>query len=197
MRFRQLRTFRVVAETLNFTQASTILHLAQSSVSAQISGLEDDLQVQLFDRIGRSVTLTEAGETLLEYASRIDGMTEEIKGVLRQEQHLSGELVIRVPETIASLYIPDITEIYLKRNPDVTLRYINCSDLQLAKELRSGRLDLAFLMTDELSMANVDVEFLREEPLTMIAAEQHPFHGMDELSFAHLEGETLLMPKTD
>ncbi len=197
MEIRQLRTFRVVAEALNFTRAAESLHLAQSSVSAQIKGLEEDLGVKLFDRIGKSVTLTEAGLKLLDYAGRIEGMTEEIRGVLRQDQQLSGELVVRVPETVASVYLPEVTARYHQLNPHVKITYINCSDLQLAKELRSGCVDLAFLMTDELSMKDADVEFIKEETLAVIAPESHHLCDRGEVLLPDLAGETLLMPQTD
>ncbi len=74
MELRLLRTFRAVAERLNFTRAAEDLHLAQSSVSAQVRLLEEDLGVSLFDRIGRRILLTEAGETLLHYARRMEAM---------------------------------------------------------------------------------------------------------------------------
>ena len=68
MEFRQLRTFRAVADQLSFSKAAEQLYMAQSSVSAQIRLLEEDLDVKLFDRIGRRVLITDAGLKLYEYA---------------------------------------------------------------------------------------------------------------------------------
>jgi DNA-binding transcriptional LysR family regulator len=68
---RQLKTFRVVAATLSITQSAAALGYAQSSVTAQIQGLEANLGVPLFDRLGKRLVLTEAGERLLRYADRL------------------------------------------------------------------------------------------------------------------------------
>ena len=78
MEFRQLKTFRVVSQLLSFTRAAEQLHMAQSSVSAQIRGLEEEFGVMLFDRIGRRVMLTDAGRKLHDYACRIEGMTDDV-----------------------------------------------------------------------------------------------------------------------
>lgn len=61
MEIRQLRTFQTVAKFLSFNRAANELHYAQSSISAQIQALEEELGVQLFDRLGRRIMLTEAG----------------------------------------------------------------------------------------------------------------------------------------
>jgi DNA-binding transcriptional LysR family regulator len=67
---RQLKAFRSVAALLSFHRAAEELHYAQSTISAQIQSLEEDLGVQLFDRLGRRILLTEAGERLLQYAEK-------------------------------------------------------------------------------------------------------------------------------
>ena len=77
MDFQQLRSFQLVARTLSFTRAAEVLDYAQSSVTAQIQALEKELDVRLFDRLGRRIVLTEAGRRLLEYAERILQMTDE------------------------------------------------------------------------------------------------------------------------
>jgi DNA-binding transcriptional LysR family regulator len=92
MEFRQLRTFIVVANLLNFTRASEKLNMAQSSVSAQIKSLEEDLKLKLFDRIGRRVLLTDAGKKLYKYARRMEEMTLEIQSQFAKDQDIQGSL---------------------------------------------------------------------------------------------------------
>ena len=67
MEFRQVQTFRVVAEELSFSRAARLSYV-QSSVSAQVAALERELGVQLFDRLGRRISLTEAGSVMLAYS---------------------------------------------------------------------------------------------------------------------------------
>ncbi len=199
MELRQLNTFRAVADHESFTRAAQILHMAQSSVSAQIKSLEQELSVRLFDRIGRRVLITEAGKSLYEYARRMGEMTKEIKSEVsgQNTSQARGSLVIRVPETLASVYMPAIIEQYHALHPWVKLVFINCSDLQLREELNSGRIDLAFLMTDAVNFKEVNLKMLGTEHLILTAA---PFHKMalkKNFGFKDLDGQTLLLPKTD
>ena len=79
MEMNQLRTFRIIAETLNFTRAAERLHLNQSAVSHQIKALETEIGEPLFIRAKRGVTLSQAGKVALEYAARILDEAEALK----------------------------------------------------------------------------------------------------------------------
>lgn len=197
MEIRQLITFRVVAEKLNFTRAADTLHLAQSSVSSQIRNLERELGVMLFDRIGRQVNLTDAGRKLYDYACRIEGMTEEIRSEIAGEQYIRGSLTIRMPESLAAEYMPEVIERYQHKYPEVALSFINCSDLELARELNSGRIDLALLMTDDMTLNDVNIHFLKAEPLALCASPSHPLATSDTITAHKLDGHMLLLPRTD
>jgi DNA-binding transcriptional LysR family regulator len=197
MEFRQLKTFRVVAEQLSFTRAAEQLFMAQSSVSAQIRGLEEELKVMLFDRIGRRVLLTEAGRKLYDYARRIEGMTDEMKSEVAGERYGRGSLTIRMPETLATVYMVPVIEEFNRDYPEVRLIFINCADRQLARELNAGSIDLAFLMTDELQMKDVQLVSLKSEELVLAASPGHPLAAKDHLAPADLVGQTILYPKTD
>ena len=197
MELRQLRTFRTLAENLSFTKTARQLFMAQSSVSAQIKALEESLGTPLFDRIGRSVVLTDAGLKLVEYARRIEEMTDEIKSEVTSTSQLRGSLTVRVPETIASVYMPGIVHAYHQENPKVTLRFINCTDRQLKEELNSGRIDIAFLMTDAIHFKGVNVKLLKTEALTLACGPSHPLAGLEEIPIDSLEHETVFMPESD
>ena len=197
MELRNLKTFRVVAEHLNFTRAAKVLHLAQSSVSAQIKILEAELETRLFDRIGRQVTLTDTGRLLYNYARRIEDMDLEIRSEIQGMGAFKGRLTIRVPETLAALYMPGVVKTFHSRHPEVRLNFINCSDLQLREELNSGRIDLAFLMSDDLNLTDVNLLRLAEESLVLTCGPDHELAGMPAVSWNELANHTLLLPKTD
>jgi DNA-binding transcriptional LysR family regulator len=197
MEFRQLKTFRVVADLLNFTKAAERLYMAQSSVSAQIRSLELELKVKLFDRIGRRVLLTDAGSKLYNYARRIEGMTEEIRSEITGESYLHGDLTIRVPETLAAVYMPAIVERFYRKHARVKLNFINCSDHQLQEELNSGRIDLAFLIIKAVNFGKVNVRMLKSELLALVSSPLHPLARKKHIRFRDLESQTLLLPKTD
>ncbi len=197
MEFRQLKTFRIVADNLNFTKAAQQLFMAQSSVSAQIKTLEEELEIKLFDRIGRRVLLTDAGLKLYDYARRMEEMSLEIRSELTDSRYSRGSLTIRVPETLAVNYMPQIVSRFHQTNPKVTLNFINCSDRQLREELNSGRIDLAFLMTDSIGFNDVSVRMLKTEDLVMVSGPSHPLSQKNHFNLEDLEGQTLLLPKTD
>ena len=197
MEFRHLRTFRVVADNLSFSKAASQLFMAQSSVSAQIRSLEDELDLKLFDRIGRRVLITDAGMKLYEFARRIEEMTDEIRSEMTGAKNVRGSLTIRIPETLADRYMPQVVHRFCADNPHVKLNFINCSDRQLREELNSGRIDLAFLMTDAVKLAEVNVKMLKTENLIFISGPKHPLCRKKRVVYADLDGQTVLLPKTD
>ena len=80
MELRQLKTFRTVATLLHFNRAAELLNMAQSTVSAQIQVLEEELGTRLFERMNRRIVLTPAGERLLRYAGKLLDLEEEARG---------------------------------------------------------------------------------------------------------------------
>lgn len=197
MEFRQLKTFRAVADNLSFSKAAGQLFMAQSSVSAQIRLLEEELDLKLFDRLGRRVVLTDAGQKLYDYARRIEEMTHEIRSEVTGSKDVRGALTIRVPETLASVYMPRIIDRFCQDNPKVKLNFINCTDFQLREELNSGRIDLAFLMTDAVHFKEVNLEFLGTEELILVASPAHMLCKKSKITLHELGCQTLLLLKTD
>ncbi len=170
-------------------------------MSAQIKSLEDDLEIKLFDRIGRRIYLTTAGEKLYGYAQKMKGMEDEIYSAVSNEGFDQGYLTIRIPETVATKYFPDIITRYHQEYPRVRVDCINCSDHALPRELNSGRIDLAFLMTDSLHMENVKVRYLKNEKMVLVGSPNHPLVKNSlkgkTMSLADLDHQTFLLATTD
>ena len=100
MEYRNLVTFLRVAELQNFTQAANALGYAQSTVTFHIQSLEEELGVVLFDRIGKKISLTQAGEALLHYANEMVRLETEMRGIGKQTEELAGTLRVGVVESI-------------------------------------------------------------------------------------------------
>lgn len=197
MELRHLKTFLTVADERSFTRAAEKLFLAQSSVSAQIKSLEEDLGVPLFDRIGRSIVLTDAGRRLMRHARRMEDLAAEMRADVESSKELSGSLTIRVPETVAARYMPAVVSRFHVENPGVHIKFINCDDARLREELNSGSIDLAFLLTDDVTSENVTVTPLCSEPLAMVAGPTHPLAGEREVTTAALEESAVLYMRVD
>ncbi len=101
MNIHQVRIFYIAAQTLSITKTAKKLHLSQPSVSIQIKDLEDSLNVRLFDRISRKISLTDAGQVFYEYSGRIISLIEETKAVMSEfGTGDKGKIIIGAPNTI-------------------------------------------------------------------------------------------------
>src|SRR6266545_4065286 len=106
MELRQLRTFRKVAQVMNFTKAAAELNYAQSSVTGQVKALETELNVALFERIGKRVRLTDAGRQLLPYADRVLDMADEARRIVTDNDEPAGTLNIGTIESVSTYRLP-------------------------------------------------------------------------------------------
>ena len=197
MEIRQLRTFQAVARFLSFNRAANELHYAQSSISAQVQALEEELGVQLFDRLGRRILLTEAGGRLLQYAEKILDLTDQVPSGVVGARELRGTLTIKVPETIGVHRLPPVISRFRSRYPKVRLRFVSCSHDGLQKDLRKGITDLAFLLTESIRAADLEAEVLGIEPLVLVSHPNHRLATQPEVHARDLEGETIHFSTVD
>jgi len=197
LEIRQLKTFQTVATLLSFTRASRQLHYAQSSVSAQIQTLEEELGVKLFDRLGKRVLLTEAGERLRQYAQKILDLEEETRVEVAGMNAPQGALNIRIPETLGEYRLPPAIKRFHEQYPAVRLRFITCSHDGLQEDLRKGVTDLAFLLTESIHSADLNVEALGFETIVLAAPCHHPLRRRPRVRTADLQGETILFSRVD
>jgi LysR family transcriptional regulator, hydrogen peroxide-inducible genes activator len=107
MELHQLRYFCAVADTASFSRAAVQSHVSQPSLSQQILKLEDELGARLFDRLGRSVRLTDLGKTFLPRARAVLRELEAAKGdVVERKESVSGALAVGVIPTVAPYFLP-------------------------------------------------------------------------------------------
>src|ERR1700740_1750296 len=121
MEVRQLQIFRILAEELNFTRTSERVHIVQSNVTAQIKALEEELGVPLFDRLGRRVTLTDAGHRFQPFAEQALAAMEKGQRAIRHGTEPSGPLRISAPESILAYRLPQVLRAFRKRFPNVEI----------------------------------------------------------------------------
>lgn len=197
MEIRQLRTFKAVSQLLSFQKAAAHLSYAQSSISAQIQALEEELGVKLFDRLGKGIRMTEAGERLVQYAEKILDLTDESMAEITGAKEVKGSLTIRIPESIGIHRLAHVIGRYAARYPKVQLNFTTCAHDTLQKDLRKGITDLAFLLTESLTASDLDAETLGFETIVMVAAPGHPLSKRKTLRTRDLDGETVLLSTVD
>lgn len=195
MEIRQIRTFLTTATLLSFNRAAQQLHCAQSTISAQIQALEEDLGTLLFDRLSQGIALTAAGERFLGYAERVLGTIEEARAAVRGSTP-QGSLSIRVPDTIAVCAIPAIVARFQIRFPHISLHFNSCSPNGL-RDLDRGLIDLAFVLSDTVHGGDLCYETVAPAPIVLVAHPNHPLTRVPNVTTAMLVEETLLFTGSD
>lgn len=139
---RRMRYFLAVADRKNFTRAAESLHVSQPSLSIQIAALERELGTPLFDRLGKQVALTQAGELLLDYAQRALGELEQgIRAVQDLKGAKRGRLVVGTLSTVNTYLIPPLVCKFKQRFPMVHLHVQAQPSAQIAADVLAHRFD--------------------------------------------------------
>ncbi|MEO2109065.1 MAG: LysR family transcriptional regulator [Actinomycetota bacterium] len=198
MELRDLRTFLVCARLQHFTQAAEELAYAQSTVTAQVRSLEKELDVPLFDRVGRGVVLTPAGERLEGYARRVVDLVEEASATVAfVGSHPHGDLTISATETLSTFQLPDVLREFQRRFPDVRLFLRPHDPADLVTRVVEGDSAAAITLDVPITHPDLTVETLREEEVWLLAPPDHPLAGRRRLRSADLAPFRLLLSELD
>ncbi len=197
MEFRELKTFQVVATLLSFNKAADVLHLAQSTVSAQIRSLENSLGKELFLRAGKTISLTPAGIKLSSYTQRLVNIEKEIQSVLGNLDDKYGNLTIKTPQTVSTYFFPDLIKEFQLLFPKVGFNIDWCTSYNLVDILNSGTIDLAFLITDSFVEKNLHTEEITKIKMVLAVHPQDELLRNKKVTIQDLNDKTLLFAKSD
>ncbi|WP_373354697.1 LysR family transcriptional regulator [Pseudoroseicyclus sp. CXY001] len=161
-----LRSFVAVAETGGVTRAAGFLNLTQSAVSMQLKRLEESLALSLFERAGRGVALTAAGEQLLSYARRMLRLNDEIYARLTAQEY-EGEVVLGVPHDVVYPAIPLVLQRFAADFPRVRVQLLSSFTRRLVSQYARGEADVILTTESDLREGG---ETLVERPLTWLGA---------------------------
>ncbi len=196
MEVRQLKTFCTLVETRSFTKTAEVLHYAQSSVTAQIQALEEEFGVTLFDRLGKRVVLTEAGQRFVWYAQQVLHLTEEAQSVVPGSDEPAGTLTIGASETLCTYRLPAVLQRFRTRFPQVELRIqpaLCIKNEALRSIMGEGQLDMAFLLKPQTQIESLVIEPLIHEPFQVVAPPDHPLTLLSRVTPTDMQGETLIV----
>ena len=165
----------MAAELGSFTEAGVTLDLRQPSVTALIQGLERDLKIKLFDRMGNKIRLTEAGERLLPYAKNMLSTSDQILVEMDELKGLKkGKLSVGGSGYAGASFLPVALQEFKHQYPEIDVSLKIDRSLTLEKMLLEADLDLAVLgRPAESSLLFVDP--YHEEDVVFIASSKHPF----------------------
>jgi LysR family hydrogen peroxide-inducible transcriptional activator len=193
MEVHQLRYVCAIADTGNFSRAAERCKIAQPSLSQQVLKLEEELGTKLFDRLGRSIRLTEAGRAFIPRARAILHQMEAARSsATDRNTDLRGSVAVGVIPTVAPYLMPSYTARFAKRYPDAKLRIVEETTSVLVEGLRDLSIDVAILA---LPLRHKDLELspIRTEPLFAALSAGHPLASAKSLSLKDLRGESFVM----
>jgi len=193
MEIHQLRYFVAVAEEGSFSRAAAKVRVAQPSLSQQIRKLETEIGQPLFDRLPRSVVLTEAGRCLIDYARQILASigdarrcVDELKG------EVAGKVAVGAIPTIAPYVLPELVVTFQEHYPDVILEIVEDVTDGITRRIEAGELDVALASTCRPS-PTLRRESLGTEPLLALVPEAHPLAKKDFVEFDDLKSQRFLL----
>lgn len=185
MEIRNLITFTKVAEAQSLSKAAKLLGYAQSTVTMQMQQLEQELGVPLYERVGKQIRITGAGQELLTYAVPIIRMSQEALQVGRGGPGtVDGSLRLGVLEVLATDVLAQQMDACLERHPQVELEVRTERDSRVLLDLlRHNEIDL--MITLDFSMTDMDLVHAGEdipEPVHFFASKGHPLEAQKRLS---------------
>jgi len=170
MDFKQLQTFVQVAELGSFTRAANVLRVAQPALSRQVRALEVELRQPLFDRNGRGVTLTAAGQRLLAHGRGILQQMERARQDLEEQRGAAtGLLSIGLPPSVGRTLTAPLVETFRERFPRATLTMVEGLSTYTLEWLAQGRIDCAVVYNAAPAPA-FDLLPVLEEKLYLVSA---------------------------
>ena len=193
MNLEQLRGFYTVAQEGSFTKAAKKLFRTQPAISSQIKLLEDELGEPLFQRIGKTVHLTQAGEILQKHVAYI---FDHLDIAQRQIQELHGlqrgRLIIGSSDTITIYILPEILKSYRQRHPNIEIAIRNKTSLEVAELVLEGVVDFG-IVTLPIEHDMLQVEVLCAYPDVAICPPDHPLANQGIVSLTKLSPYPLLL----
>lgn len=189
---RQLRVFAAVAKHHSFTRAAEELCLTQPAVSMQVKQLESQLDVPLFEHLGKKIYLTDMGQEVYHYSRAVLQQLDELQSVLNSMKGLGkGKLKISVAST-ANYFIPSLLATFCKRFPGVTVSLDVTNRETLINQLTENEVDVVVMGQPPTDM-DLGAEAFMENPLVIVAPPEHPLAKEKRIDLKRLENEVFLV----
>jgi DNA-binding transcriptional LysR family regulator len=196
MDFDHLVTFVEIAKQGSFSRAGQKLYRSQPAVSAQIRQLEQEYGQKLFDRVGKSVRLTVAGETLLEYAGRLLTLrNESIRAVADQASTPRGTLAVGANEATCLYVLPDIFAEYSRRFPAVQISIYRNFSHKVLEKVEDGTVDVG-IVTMPVKSPSLKVHSIFRDRLMLMVDPNNPLAAYKTVRTSDIAEQPLIFPKT-
>lgn len=172
---KSLRHFLAVADSGNFTQAAKSLHIAQPALSISIKKLEQALELTLFRRGDKKVSLTEEGKVLYEHAKRIGQQFEDAQLAMNELKGLEkGEVRLGAPSMMGSYFFPRVVMAFKSRYPNLKITLIDAGTASIREMLLNGDLDIGVINHEKVP-EDLETDHLLASEMLAVVGKDHPF----------------------
>jgi DNA-binding transcriptional LysR family regulator len=200
MSLHQLRTFCTLVEEGSFTRTAERLYLSQPSVSQHIATLEKEYDVILFNRRGRSLSLTPEGNALYTLALDVLQRSDSIPGKFREMQAMRyGKLELGVSTYVGTMVLPSLVAEFRNEHPDVAMTVQTGNDPDIQEMLRRGDIEIAILEGNARTFNDKDLKTftIGEDHIVLVASKDHPLAALPSVTPSHLNEEQLILYEKD
>lgn len=194
MELRTLKYFLTVAREENFTRAAELLHITQPTLSRQLMQLEEEVGAQLFNRLSRKITLTQAGLILRRRAEEIVGLVQKTeKEISTCDEMVEGEISIGAGELYAVQYLPPLIKSFRKIYPNVTFEIYTGNADQIKERIEDGLTDIG-VMLEPVSIEKYEFIRLKDcERWVVLMPPDDPLTAKSAITPQDLAGKNVFM----
>lgn len=193
MEIRNLKTYIEVCEKNSFTKAAQEMGYTQSTVTAQIKQLEEELGVLLFDRNGKHIQLNAMGEQLLSYANRIVSLEEEAKNQFSDSITPKGLLRIGVIESVGAYLLPDILKVYMQKYPLVDVEVRTGTTREVMQMLSQNQIDIMLTLDERVTSPDWICALEKKEEIVFLCHPKHAFALKKEVPLSEVVCENMIL----
>jgi DNA-binding transcriptional LysR family regulator len=196
MDFDHLTTFLEIAKTGSFSRAGQKLFRSQPAVSAQIRQLEQEYGQKLFDRVGKTVKLTAAGEALIVYANRLLNLKEEsLRAVTDLSSSPRGTLQIGANEATCLYVLPDLFAAYHRQYPAVQISIYRNFSRKVIEKIEDGSVDVG-IVTLPVKSPSLKIHSIFRDRLMLMVSASNPLARMKSVTLSEVADQPQIVPKT-
>lgn len=193
MDLKQLKTFLVLSKIKSYTKTAAELGYAQSSISAQIQQLEQELNTKLFDRIGKNVFLTASGEMLLPYATEMLALAANIKDKIDCDHLSHGQIIIGASESLCVFQLPEIIKSFMNTHPNIEIQLKLLDNDQAVQQLNDNSIDIAFTIGNPIVHPSIISLLKNPERILVLSAPTHPLALKNTLDVKAFDKQTFIL----
>ena len=193
MTITQLQYVLAVAEHKNFTLAAEKCFVTQPTLSMQIQKVEEELNIQIFDRTKKPIQLTEIGQKIVNQAKNIVNEADRMKDIVEQQKgFIGGEFKLGIIPTVMPTLLPMFLKSFIKKHPKVKLKIEELTTEEIITRIKDGHLDAAIAATP-LEDDSIKERVLYFEPFVSYIPKGHRLHNNNKIDVSELDINDMLL----